>query len=229
VSEREYYSLEEALDLILGELIPEMESLKFDQNNWRELATYSNYSSILEMGYSILLLIQNDLGFHGYPLARGMLIAIADLKNLVREECYELDAEYSLEQRVFSQLKDAKKGNPYLAGIAALPKLDELIAEKKERVEELFEKGAREIPDEQKLKRAGMSNEYDGLYRAFSQHSHGATTALISRHVRPGEDESFKLVAFDHGKPDEFRAMTTTVFEFLQGAAEEIRTFRSSK
>lgn len=228
MGEKDHYTYEEAEKLIIETLIPEAQSLRFDFKNWRDFSIAASYVSTLELGYAVLKLIDGNLGYHGYNLARAMLLAAVETKNLIDSPEYALNFELSLEKSTLRKLKFAKSGNPYLAAIGQMENLDELIADKQAKCDELFSNGARVLPDEQKFVRADAKDIYDGLYREFSQHVHGGTSALISRHARfEIGDEHFDMTAFNHGGKENFLSMTTTIHELLVGLAKEVKEYCS--
>lgn len=227
--ENQGYSISDAEELIQEILIPCSYSLKFDLQSWEGFALAGHYTSALELGHSIILLIKSNLGYHSYSLARGLIVTIADIRLLLRDKSHIKDIRLKFEEEVLRRLKSAQSDNPYLAGIAEMPERVSFIEVKEREVRQLRDEGAKPISDERKLAKADMPLEYEALYREFSKHAHGNLGALIARHARfePG-DAVYSLTGFNHGNAEEFVAMSTSVFELLRDISVEVHNKQES-
>ncbi|MGR5149493.1 DUF5677 domain-containing protein [Photobacterium alginatilyticum] len=165
-------------------------SVLFQFNSKSKLAAYSMgiYCTLIELSDSFYTLI-NSRNYTGtLSVYRSFVENYVDLINLKLNSLYvhQLDyGSYIQEQR---KLKAAKKGNPYLAPIAqyADEKLPVILNEINKLKESKEYKLCNTVRD--KFCRAGMEQEYEGLYPTLSAESHCSLEAIFSRHFSVDPD-----------------------------------------
>jgi hypothetical protein len=121
-------------------------------------------------------------------------------------------------------LKAAKeKGTPFLASIAELPNLGEIIEQKEKQLAELKEKGYKPIHIFKRFELADMQDEYISVYNMISAEAHSSKRALISRHADISADGADYEMTFYKNAPDErYRMYTDSAAGLLVDATLKI-------
>jgi hypothetical protein len=118
-----------------------------------------------------------------------------ELKNLYSDAQYGNFMEASRNDQWLKVLKEAKKGNPYLAEIQKWNQLDTEVGNHKRALKKLADKGFKPLSAFERFKRADMEKEYRSLYNFLSCDAHSNIRALISRHVEI-QGGSFEVVFY---------------------------------
>lgn len=208
-------------NIIYIEAIPRSQKLEISRIDPLQLFKVSTYMSILEQAASILNLFDSGLAFHGLPLLRAQLEGLADILNINNNPGYYKNIELQFEDSRKNRMVAAKNGNRYLQSIAQGSTLTADLSECGKRIKTLVRKGARKMEPKEKLKLAGLSEEYEALYGYLNDHSHGGIGALLSRHFRDDGEERI-VVAFSHASCGEFDAPMQTSTDIVLKSSEAI-------
>lgn len=163
----------------------EINELGADALDRREINAYRLLIYLEVIDYAKIIQVIVNYGSKSntpFILLRGMLEAVADLRNLSRAESTldDLKLRYHKGRRVV--LTNARAGNQYLQGISTGEELDALIQDQADAIEALEAAGATTKQIEQRFSDAGMSAEYDGWYRFFSEFVHRGLKIIENRY-----------------------------------------------
>ncbi len=174
---------EVALDLITR--------FRFNKKHPWHLGLVSLYGTMLELLGSICVLIREDIAV-GIPiLLRSVVEANLDFTNLANDRKYGYYLRAAEKREWIKILREAKKGeNPFLAGIALAPNLDETLSEWESELAELKQDGYRPLRQNEKFDKVNLSPVYKSVYNFLCCHSHNNLRALVSRHVNISPDET---------------------------------------
>ena len=190
---------------LLGKALDHLQALKFDRKHAWHVVLVALYCSIVEYSDTLLRLTKEGKSI-GLPLiARGMLEAFVDLKNLSENKTYGNDLEMSYLSEWLRVAKESDSSeNPFLRDVRESENLSRQIEEWESQVIELKIKGANKLSQYQKFELAGMSHEYRSIYNFLCAHSHNNKRALIERFVVINDDNSdFNLEIFREIDEDE--------------------------
>ncbi|WP_256444419.1 DUF5677 domain-containing protein [Aestuariibacter sp. A3R04] len=198
--------------------------LKFDKKHAWHLTLVTLYCSIVEYSDTILKLNKEDKSI-GLPLiARGLLEAYVDLKNLSEDKAYG----YNLEVNYLAEwLKVAKEAgtlkNPFLKDIGEAKEFGEQVEEWESELVKMKENGANKLNQFQKFDLAGMTDEYRSIYNFLCAHSHNNKRSLFERFFVLNEDKTdFKLEMFRESETGENQEYLDIGEEYLMLSSQII-------
>ena len=217
----EGYDFEEVQSLIFDTLIPEAEKIVFHKGKPADFEFVSLYLSMMEMAWGCLAMLDKRIGYHSYPILRQILETFVEMRVLENDPSFLDHLRLRSAKSKKRKFDNAKNGNPYFSSLISLQNIDDEIAENEGNINSVEEKWKRHVSVEEKFRLAGMSGEYEGLYRLLSDHTHSNFGALVSRHVK-FEAETTSFVAFNHGERGDFMEVTTSLHEYLSAASDII-------
>ncbi|WP_176248501.1 DUF5677 domain-containing protein [Sulfitobacter sp. HGT1] len=216
------YDFEAVQSLIFETLIPETERIVFHKGKPADFEFVSLYLSMMEMAWGCLAMLDKRLGYHSYPILRQIVETFIEMKVLESDPSYLDNLRFRSARSKKKKFENAKKGNPYFSSLNSIQNLDNEISENESVIDKIEKKWKRRVSVEEKFRLAGMNEEYDGLYRLLSDHTHSNHGALVSRHVK-FDAETTSFVAFNHGERSDFMEVTTSLHEYLSAASDLIR------
>jgi hypothetical protein len=174
------------------------EHLKFDKKHAWHSMLVALYCSIVEYS-DTLLNLQKENKSIGLPLiARSLLEAYVDLKNLSEDKAYgyNLEVSYLTEWlRIAEEVGTLE--NPFLNAIGEAKEFGEQVTEWEAKLVEMKEKGAKKLNQFHKFELAGMTHEYRSVYNFLCAHSHNNKRSLLERFFVLNEDKTdFNLEMF---------------------------------
>lgn len=189
----------------------------FDKRNQCDFARVALYGTLIEFTGAIIRLIDNR-GHVAVPSAfRSLLEAAVELRNLNKDRSYVEHMYASHTKQWLDVLKEAKKGNPYLASLKEL-NLDEIIANDERALEESKKKGRGPLNVFERFERAGMVEEYRSMYNFLSCDAHSNIRALVSRHLEESSTD-FDLVLYKDEPIESFVATVDSIAGLLLEAS----------
>lgn len=202
--------------------------LSFDKKNQAHFSQIALHGTLIEFTGAIITLIENR-GRSAVPsVFRSFLEAAVELRNLNKDPGYVEHMYASYTAQWLDVLKEAKKGNPYLAKIGDELNLDEMIAEDEAKLAALCAKNKGPLNVYQRFERAGMIEEYRSMYNFLSCGAHSNIRALVSRHFEEG-DADFTLVYYKDEPLEYFAATLGSAAELLLQASLETHEAFNSK
>jgi hypothetical protein len=183
---------------LVVKVLDNFEHLKFDKKHAWHITLVTLYCSIVEYSDTLLNLQKEDKSI-GLPLiARSLLEAYVDLKNLSEDKAYGYNLEVSY---LTEWLRIAKEAgtleNPFLNAIGEAKEFGDQVTEWEAELVEMKEKGGKKLKQSHKFELAGMSNEYSSIYNFLCAHSHNNKRSLLERFFVLNEDKTdFNLEMF---------------------------------
>jgi Family of unknown function (DUF5677) len=180
------------------------------------------YLEIIEFAGSLILLRRYSRVAGVSIIARTALDAFVDLKNLLIDDKYwaSLELADSVEWAKILQTASVE-GNQYLDGFRKDANFALYRKIMKTKLKATKAANAVRLKAEDKFIKAGMLNDYWGLYVALSADVHNNTSHLKYRHMRAKKDGfSVTLYTGDGGYGD---AVLLTMSEILMFASEDIQ------
>jgi len=164
---------------------------RFDKKHPWHRDLVSLYGTVLELHGSICVLIREGIA-GGVPiLLRTVVEANLDFTNLANDRKYGYHLRASERKEWLKILREAKRGdNPFLAGIAAAPSLDQALSECKAELANLKKDGYSPLGQDEKFAKANLNQVYKSVYNFLCCHSHNNLRALVSRHINISPDET---------------------------------------
>lgn len=215
----------EILSACLDSAIEFGREFKFDSTYLGHLCVVSLYMSMLELTAEILHL-NREGPKPGIPIiARSILEAYVEIKNLTEDDEYIVVVEGAWVQSWLKMMKSAKDGNQYLSLLAQDSDLETNIEQHEAKLKELKENGYKWTTFKSKFKKAGLEEEYDTIYDWLSSYSHGSLRALIQRHIQLEEEENPKVNAFQDMPISEFETSLGTVTELIVRASDHVNSY----
>jgi hypothetical protein len=186
-------------------VLDHMEYLKFDREHPWHRNMICLYCSVIEYSDSLIHLDKEKRSVAIPLVARALLEAYVDLKNLCENEEYGYNLEAGF---LFEWLRVTKEAgrlnNPYLDGLAASDGFEDQVTQWEERLQELKDRGNANLNQFDKFKLADMENEYRSVYNSLCSYSHNNIRALIDRYIEVNDDQTdFKVVMFKDQADDE--------------------------
>jgi hypothetical protein len=114
-------------------------------------------------------------------------------------------------------LKEAEKGNPYLASFKEL-NLHQIIANDERTLAELRKRGKPPLKVLERFERAGMVEEYHSMYNFLSCDAHSNIRALVTRHFEETSSD-FNLVLYKDEPVESFAATLDSIAGLLIDAS----------
>jgi hypothetical protein len=190
---------------LVAKVLDNFEHLKFDKKHAWHCMLVALYCSIVE--YSVtLLILKKENKIIGLPLiARGLIEAYVDMKNLSEDKTYgyNLEVSYLIEWLRISKEAETLE-NPYLNAIVESNEFGVQVTELEAELLEMKKKGAKKLDQFHKFKLAGMTHEYRSIYNFLCSHSHNNKRALLERFFVLNEDETdFNLEMFRESESGE--------------------------
>ncbi|MBI3894684.1 MAG: hypothetical protein HY313_02015 [Acidobacteria bacterium] len=202
-------------------------SLHFDKTHAMHFTLVSLYGSLIELTGCMLTLLENR-GKIGIPsLFRTFLETYVEFHNLIQEPTYGYHMEASKVKEWIKIFRAAAEGNPYLAGIASMPNLSEVVEKEERQLKDLESKGYKPLTIYQRFERAGMVEVYRSLYNFVSSDCHSNIRALIERHVDLGDDD-FTPVLYKNAPDERFLWLLGPTAELLVSATIDIHEYFKS-
>jgi hypothetical protein len=190
---------------LLVKVLDNFEHLKFDKKHpWHNILI-TLYCSIVEYSDTILNLNKEDKSI-GLPLiARGLIEAYVDLKNLSENKAYGYNLEVSYLSEWLKITKEAGTlENPFLNAIGEAKEFSVQVTEWEAELVEMKEKGARKLSQFHKFELAGLTHEYRSIYNFLCAHSHNNKRSLLERFFVLNEDKTdFNLEMFRESESGE--------------------------
>lgn len=169
-----------------------------------------------------LLLIENRLGFHGYPHVRQILEASAHIRCLVLdpEHLKNMELQDVIEQRQLAE--SAYRGNRFISSVADSEK--ELGADLKKKELKLKDSGAVNLTMKELFDRANARDVYECYYKYCSSHAHSSFNALDARHFDRSKTP-IRLKGMDHGSETEFFELTTLLVSCVVDVSQIVHEY----
>ena len=178
------------------------------------------YASIIELGNSICRLLSNGEATGTRTLARMAMEAFVDLTNLMSDRTYVNNLQVRELREWQLTYERAAKGNPYFAGIAREPGFEERRETEARELETLRQQGFNRLSAEDRFRRAGKSEDYDGAYRWMSSDSHNSLRSLVQRHMNVVDEKNAELHILMELDLDRELSVLATVSDLLIGASK---------
>jgi len=191
--------------------------ITFDKRNQHDFARIALYSTLIEFTGAIICLIDNRARVAVPSTFRSLLEAAVELRNLNKNPSYVEHMYASHTDEWLKVLKEAKKGNPYLASLKEL-NLDEIIANDERTLSELRKKGKQPLKIFKRFERAGMVEEYHSMYNFLSCDAHSNIRAHVTRHFEESGGD-FNLVLYKDEPVESFVATLDSVAGLLVHAS----------
>jgi len=181
---------EEALNLVTR--------FRFDKKHPWHLGLVSLYGTMLELHWSICVLIREGIAIGVPILLRTVVEAYLDFTNLANDRKYGYNLRAAERKEWIKILREAQKGgNPFLAGIASAPNLNQTLSEWEAELAKLKQDGYTPLGQDKKFAKANLSKVYKSVYNLLCCYSHNNLRALVSRHVNISPDETDFTVEYD--------------------------------
>ncbi len=202
--------------------------ITFDKRNQADFSRIALYGTLIEFTGAIINLIENR-GRVAVPSAfRSLLEAFVELRNLNKDPSYVEHMYASYTDQWLYVLKEAKKGNPYLASLRKELNLDEIIANDEKALAALRAKGKGPLNIFERFDRANMVEEYRSMYNFLSCNAHSNIRALVTRHFEESSSD-FNLVLYKDEPIESFVATLDSTAALLIEASVAIHKAFSSK
>ena len=196
--------------------------LTFNKNNNRERNLVCLYGSLLELTGGLVKVIETKMGTTIPCVFRPLLEGYVDFRNLHADAAYIDNMHLAYHLGWLKVLEEARKGsNPFLESIAGNADVEERIASEKQAADELRAKGTKYLSILDRMKLAGMEDDYRSRYNFLCADTHNDVRALIGRHVqRTGDD--FEIVFYKDVNEQKVAPYVISASEFLLDATDKI-------
>jgi len=163
--------------------------LKFDKKHCWHRNLIALYLSLIEYSDSLICFVEIERSIAIPVVFRSLLEAYVDFKNLSEDKTYGYHMEASNVAQSFKFLKEAdKNNNEYLALIAShqsflITEIERLNTKCKELKKNgyLNDKNYPVLKICEKFKMAGMTQEYNSIYKHLCTHSHNNIDSFAAR------------------------------------------------
>ncbi|MEO8009260.1 MAG: DUF5677 domain-containing protein [Betaproteobacteria bacterium] len=181
----------ELLKRLHDELLDRVKHIVFDKSNSVDFNRIALYGSLVEFSGAIIVAITNNARIGIPSLFRSMVEASVEFRNLIRDPNYVEFMNANDSYQWLQVFQEAKKGNPLLESIAALPDLDAHITAQTEKLALLKQQWYRPLSVKERFDRAGMAELYRSMYNFLSCDAHSNIRGLITRHadIKDGDIE----------------------------------------
>jgi hypothetical protein len=206
-----------ALKNIHGEAEELVKTLQFNKKKPKDAYLIGSYLSLLELTDSFISLIGIKKFILSPAILRCVLETYVDFENILRDEKYTEQMEVDNKTYTLKKLYSAKKGvNPYLENISLIPDIDDVIKELEKKVG-----GKKRSLIKERFERAGLENEYEGLYSFLSGNTHSSINALYYRHFER-EGNGFAIVYGKELSPEQLVPYLDSTAGCLLDAAKKV-------
>lgn len=164
-------------------LIDAANELRFDKDHPWHRNLVALHGSLIEFSGSMLVCLEKGGKISVPSIFRSMLETYVDFKNLAADRKYGYHMEASYADQTLKLLREAQRGNRYLADVGKHPELLKSIARLETELKDLKKKGYESLRVVERFKRAGMEDEHRSMYNLLSTEAHSNISALISRHL----------------------------------------------
>ena len=190
---------------LMVKVLDHFDYIKFDKNHPWHLVLVSLYCSVVEYSDTLINLEKEQKNIAIPLVARGILEAYVDLKNLSEDQSYGNNMEASYLDEWLKVTKAASKSNnPFLNELSEAKEFETQVINWEAERKELNEKGFVKLNQFEKFQKAGMENEYRSVYNFLCSHSHNNKRALFDRFCVISEDKSdFTLSMFKESEENE--------------------------
>jgi len=193
------YWLESKVKNILSEAIEfsaeNASDFKFNYKNERQVYSVGTYCSIIELAQTFFTLIDTKSFSGSLSVYRTFLENYVDLKNLKMHSFYENELAFQNLESMKNSLKEARKGNAYLASL--VNHADEKIPSLHAEIKQLKTLGKVPLSISKKFQLADMKNEYLGFYPTLCAEAHSSVSAILERHIEVNkQDDSLEISLF---------------------------------
>ena len=209
---------------LIVKVLDNFEHLKFDKTRPWHSTLITLYCSIVEYSDTILNLSKQSKSI-GLPLiARGLIEAYVDLKNLSENKGYGYNLEVSYITEWLKVTKEAGTlENPFLNALGEAKEFKVQVAEWETELANMKEKGGSKLNQFQKFKLAGMAHEYRSIYNFLCAHSHNNKRSLLERFFVLNEAQTnFNLEMFREPEPGENQEYLDIGKEYLMLSSQII-------
>ncbi|HUU84137.1 MAG TPA: DUF5677 domain-containing protein [Phycisphaerae bacterium] len=165
--------------------------VRFDKKHRWHLHLVCLYGTMLELLGSACVLIREDIPVGVPILLRTAIEAYLDFVNLVKDRKYGYYMRAAELREWTKILREAQTGeNPFLARIARVPKLKDVLTQCDADLEKLKNDGFTPLGQKDKFDKAEAKPVYRSVYNFLCCHSHNNMRALVSRHIDISEDQT---------------------------------------
>lgn len=206
-----------------------MEYLKFDKQHPWHISLIALYLSLIEYSDSLIYLAENEKSIAIPTVFRSLLEAYVDFKNLSKDETYGYHMDASNIKQLIKFLEEASKNNnAYLGLTASEPNLTSEIQKHKTKLIQLKANGYLNKKEQplsicEKFDKAGMIQEYNGIYGYLCTHSHNNINSLGERFfVFNKAKNDFEIILFKKPEDGEFDCYFTMGREILREGSHSI-------
>lgn len=206
-----------------------MEYLRPDKQHPWHRTLIALYLSLIEYSDSLIYLAENEKSIAIPTVFRSLLEAYVDFKNLSEDKTYGHHMDASNTKQLLNFLEEASKNkNAYFGLTAAEPNLTSEIQKQKNKLTQLKANGYLDKKDRplsicKKFEKAGMIQEYNGVYGYLCTHSHNNINSLEERFfVFNKAKNDFEIILFKKPEDSEFDSYLTTGCEILRKGSHSI-------
>ncbi len=189
------------------------------------------YITIIDLSHSLKILFNNSCFTAIGPVFRSLLEAQVELVNLEKDKNYCHRMAAADDEQWLKQLKEGKKGkNPYCSSLATLTNIDNEILKFENNVKIYKAKNCAPLSIANRFIRAGMEDEYRGLYNGLCSEGHNNLRALVDRHIEFHKDmKGFEVILHKKGFKDYEHIVTTTINILLRSGVTAHSLLKTSK
>jgi len=214
---------------LMTDLLNHAASFNFDGTHRLHVSTVSLYGSILELGGSLIPLLDTEHYSTIPVILRSILEAYVDLENLCKDPKYGYSLEIKTLVEGLKFLREARnEKNVYLGMIAEAPDLDERLSEMEAEKIRLISLGYKDLNKFERFSKAGMENEYKTIYNWLCCASHNDYRALRERHLEQ-QEQGLKIHYFKEADYQELETLFGTASELLVRASIAIHSLLNSE
>jgi Family of unknown function (DUF5677) len=214
---------------LMTDLLNHAASFTFDGTHPLHISTVSLYGSILELGGSLIPLLETE-HYSTIPVVlRSILEAYVDLENLCKDPKYGYSLEIKTLVEGLKFLREARnEKNVYLGIIAEAPDLDERLTGMEAEKNRLIGLGYKDLNKFERFSKAGLENEYRTVYNWLCCAAHNDYRALRERHLEK-QEQGLKIHYFKEADYQELETLFGTASELLVRASLAIHTLLNSE
>lgn len=208
------------LQSLIPELIERSAGLKFDSADKGDLYSIMLYASIVELANGACRLIAAGEPTGVGTVTRMALEALVDLRNLASDPEYINYLELRSLKEWQQTYELAESGNSYVAAIVDEPTFQEQKQATAQQIQALHKQGFRQLSAEARFERAGMEENYGGMYRWLCSDTHNSLRGLMLRHVRVSGDGSAEICILREPEPGDNLKEIDALCGFLISASQ---------
>ncbi len=213
---------------LLTDLLKHAARFTFDGTHPLHVSTVSLYGSILELGGSLIPLLDTE-HYSTIPIVlRSILEAYVDLENLCKDPKYGYSLEIKTLIEGLKYLREARKEkNVYLSIIAEAPDLDERLSGMEAEKNHLISLGYKDLNKFERFLKAGLENEYRTVYNWLCCAAHNDYRTLRERHLEK-QEQGLEIYYFKEADYQELENLLGIASELLVRASIAIHSLLNS-